>query len=68
MDAQPAGDPALRAFQITMWLFVASGVAGVLLHYQGNIAFELALNPEAAGWSCSESLSRARPRRSRQGR
>jgi len=52
----------LRAFQLTMWLFVASGLAGVLLHYQGNVAFELELNPEAVGWELFwESLRGATP-------
>lgn len=52
----------LRAFQLTMWLFVISGIAGVLLHYQGNVAFELELNPEAGGWELFwESLKGATP-------
>ena len=53
---------SLRAFQLTMWLFITSGVAGVLLHYQGNVAFELELSPEAAGWALFwESLKGATP-------
>jgi hypothetical protein len=52
----------LRIFQLTMCLFVASGVAGVWLHYQGNVAFELELNAEAAGWALFwESLKGATP-------
>jgi len=52
----------LRAFQLTMWLFVASGLIGVLLHYQGNVAFELELNPEGSGWELFwESLKGATP-------
>ena len=38
-----------RAFHVVLGLFVVSGIAGVLLHYQGNSAFELELNPEAGG-------------------
>ncbi len=54
--------PSLRAFQLTMWLFITSGVAGVLLHYQGNVAFELELSPEAAGWELFwEALKGATP-------
>ena len=57
--------PALitrRAFQLMMWLFLLSGVAGVVLHYQGNRAFELELNPDAAGWELAwESLKGATP-------
>ena len=56
------GITGLRAFQLTMWLFVASGAAGVLLHYQGNIEFERELNPEAAGWTLFwEALKGATP-------
>ena len=52
----------LRAFQLTMWLFVASGAAGVLLHYQGTIEFERELNPDAAGWTLFwEALKGATP-------
>lgn len=40
----------LPAFQLMMWLFVASGVAGVLLHYQGNVEFERELNSDIGGW------------------
>jgi hypothetical protein len=39
----------VRVFQAAMGLFVASGVAGVLLHYQGNVEFERELRPGAAG-------------------
>lgn len=43
------GRAAVRTFELTMGLFVASGVAGVLLHYQGNVEFELELHPGASG-------------------
>ena len=39
----------VRAFQAAMALFVASGVYGVALHYQGNVEFELELRPGAGG-------------------
>ena len=53
---------ALRVFQAAMWLFVVSGIVGVLLHYQGNVEFEQELNPEAAGWRLFwESLKGATP-------
>lgn len=52
----------LRAFQLTMWLFVASGLAGVVLHYQGNVEFELELSPDAEGWKLFwEALKGATP-------
>jgi hypothetical protein len=53
---------AIRLFQLTMVAFVLSGVAGMALHYQGNVEFELELQPDASGlplvW---ESLKGATP-------
>lgn len=49
MLALRPGALSLRAFQATMGLFVVSGGAGVLLHYQGNVEFELELHPDAVG-------------------
>ena len=40
----------VRIFQLTMIAFIASGVAGVVLHYQGNVEFELELQPDVAGF------------------
>jgi hypothetical protein len=39
----------LRVFQLILVLFIASGIAGSLLHYQGNVEFERELNPDIAG-------------------
>lgn len=40
---------AVRALQRAMWLFIASGVAGTVLHYQGNVVYESESNPGLAG-------------------
>ncbi len=40
----------IRFFQGTMVLFLASGVAGLWLHYQANIEFEMEVYPSLAGW------------------
>lgn len=59
--ATPSG-PLLRLFRLTMWLSAASGVAGMWLHYQGNVAFEVELAPDAAGWLLfREALKGATP-------
>ena len=39
----------VRALQITMLLFVVSGVVGVALHYRGNVEFELEIYPSMGG-------------------
>ena len=40
----------LRAFQLAMLAFIASGAAGLALHYQGNVEFELELQADASGF------------------
>jgi hypothetical protein len=40
---------SVRAIQITMALFVASGFIGMLWHYQGNMEFELETYPSISG-------------------
>ena len=39
----------VRALQVAMTLFVISGVAGVWLHFQGNVEFELEMYPAMQG-------------------
>lgn len=39
----------VRFFQITMFLFIISGVIGIMLHYQGKIEFKLEMNPDLGG-------------------
>ena len=56
------GTSGLRLFRFTMWLFMASGLAGVLLHYQGNVEFERELNPDVGGLALFwEALKGATP-------
>jgi hypothetical protein len=45
------GPASLRVFQATMLLFVISGFAGLFLHYQGNVDFELEMYPSLRGWA-----------------
>jgi hypothetical protein len=40
----------VRIFQFTMIAFIASGVAGIVLHYRGNVEFELELQPDASAF------------------
>jgi hypothetical protein len=39
----------VQALQVTMLLFVISGVLGVVLHYRGNVEFELEMYPSMSG-------------------
>jgi len=40
---------SVRAFQGLMFLFLGSGLAGFLLHYRGNMEFELEMYPGMSG-------------------
>jgi hypothetical protein len=40
---------SVRALQLTMLLLVVSGVVGVVLHFKGNVEFELEMQPSMAG-------------------
>ena len=46
VDRKPA---SMRVFRGTMALFVVSGFVGILLHYQGNVEFELEMYPTLKG-------------------
>lgn len=53
---------AIHAFRVVMALFVAAGLAGILLHYRGNAEFELEMQPGAAGLDLFwESMKGATP-------
>lgn len=46
-----AGSPAsIRAFQGLMFLYLGGGIAGTLLHYRGNVEFEVEMYPGIAGF------------------
>lgn len=40
---------SIQAFQGLMFLFLGAGIAGTLLHYRGNMEFELEMYPGMAG-------------------
>jgi hypothetical protein len=44
-----SGGASLRALRMTMWIFVLSGLVGLVLHFRGNIAFEQESDPSIAG-------------------
>ena len=41
---------SVRAFQLAMLVFLASGVAGAALHFRGNAEFEREMHPDAGAW------------------
>ena len=44
------GPRSLNVLRVLMVLCVASGALGVLLHYRGNVEFELEMYPDLSGW------------------
>ena len=48
VEARPSS-VGVRILQLTMIAFLASGMLGIWLHYQGNVEFELELQPDAGG-------------------
>jgi hypothetical protein len=42
---------SVAALRWTMMLFVAAGVAGVLLHFNGNREFQREVDPSLSGWT-----------------
>ena len=42
-----------------MLLFVLAGAAGVVLHYRGNMAFQLEMDPSQSGWTLFNKVIRA---------
>jgi len=43
------GSGSLQVFRAMMLIFVLSGLAGLLLHFRGNLAFERESDPSLAG-------------------
>ena len=53
---------SIRALRAGMWLCILSGGVGVLLHFRGNMEFELEMTPAMAGWELfRETMTGATP-------
>src|SRR5688572_3224248 len=50
---------SVRAVQILMVLFVIAGAAGVVLHYRGNMEFQLEMDPSQDRWTLFNKVIRA---------
>ena len=51
---------SLRALQIVMGLFVLSGFAGMLAHFNGSMEYQLELNPDMSTWELLEKILHAK--------
>ena len=45
------GPVAVTVMRITMVCFIAAGILGILLHYNGNSEFQRELDPAIGGWA-----------------
>ena len=60
--AASRGRASLLTLRATMALFVIAGVAGLVLHYKGNVEFELEMYPSLSGWELfREAVTGATP-------
>ena len=56
------GPMSLNVLRGLMVLCVASGAVGLLLHYRGNVEFELEMYPDLSGWKLfKDSMMGATP-------
>lgn len=51
---------SLRAMQTVMVLFVGAAAAGIVLHYRGNMEFQLELDATLSGWELFNKVIRAK--------
>lgn len=57
--AQP-GAASLRALRRVMWVFLVAGAAGIVLHYRGNLEFQLEFDPAQSRWALFWKVMRAK--------
>lgn len=54
------GAPSVRLLQILMVFFVVAGAIGVVLHYRGNMEFQLEIDPSQRGWDLFTKVIQAK--------
>ncbi len=54
------GAVSLRLLQVTMALFVVAGAAGMVLHYRGNLEFQLEIDASQHGWELFKKVIHAK--------
>ena len=52
--------PTLRFLRVIMGLLIAGGVAGVVLHYRGNLEFQVDMDPTLSQWELFKKVIRAK--------
>jgi hypothetical protein len=54
------GRTTVRTFAALMILFILSGLAGLVLHYNGNLEFQREIDPTQRGWTLVMAVMRAK--------
>lgn len=49
-----------RYFQLTMSLIAAAGIAGIVLHYRGNLEFQLEMDATQSSWDLFRKVIHAK--------
>jgi hypothetical protein len=57
--ASPRG-VTVRAIQIAMVLMIITGLTGLVLHYRGNLEFQVDIDPAQSGWELFKKVVRAK--------
>jgi len=57
--ASPRG-VTVRAIQIAMVLMIVTGLTGLVLHYRGNLEFQIDIDPAQSGWELFKKVVRAK--------
>ena len=59
-SAAGGGTAALRTLRVVMTMCVLAGVAGIVLHYRGSLAFQTDMDPSLRGWALFSKVVRAK--------
>jgi hypothetical protein len=54
------GAAGVRLLQVAMLFLLAAGAVGVVLHFRGNMAFQLDIDPSLSGWALADKVLRAK--------
>lgn len=51
---------SVRMLRLVMGFFIIAGIAGIILHYRGNLEFQLEIDPSQDHWTLFKKIIRAK--------
>jgi hypothetical protein len=51
---------SVRMLRLVMGCFIVAGIAGIILHYRGNLEFQLEIDPSQDHWTLFKKIIRAK--------